>query len=317
MDFSFTTLIRGRLQKIIFYFRKLFKRFLVVRLLFVGTPVTEQLYMGISKEENLELLLDGALRKLTEFCKDNGISTTLFYNLTKKHNRLADYLRKNGFACMENFPNARLQISTHSLEEYINQLGPSTRKDIRRKMRKSASLVELKTEVATNLENIIDDIYKLYLNNFNESDLHFEILTPDFFKKIFYNMPGVIKCFLTKDGEKIVAFNLCLIKNKVCIDKFIGLDYSVAHRYKLYYTTFCHNIEWCIKNGVYFYEFGQGDYDAKIRLGAQLIPLFIYIKNSNPLLSLAMKSIIKLIEPKNFDPVLKNIKKYKKDVFSA
>lgn len=312
MDFSFTTLIRGPLQKVIIFLRKFFRRFLKVKLLFLGAPTTEYLYLGISQGEDLEELLDQALIKLKETCKNQGIKTIIAYNLTPQHKELAKYLGSKGFNRMENFPNARMEIAAASANEYINGLGKSTRKDIRRKLRKSSSLPELYTEAYDSIEGIIDDVYKLYLNNFNESDIHFENLTPQFFANLCRNMQGNIKCFITRDKEKMVAFNLCMVKGDFCIDKFLGLDYNVAYKYSLYYTTFFHNIDWCIKNGIRFYQPGQGDYDAKIRLGAALIPLYLYIKTSNPLLGLFLKIIIKIIEPKNFDPALKNLEKYKK-----
>lgn len=310
MDFSFTTLVHGPLQKVIYWVRKFFKRFLKIKLFFIGAPTTEYLYLGISKNENLGQLFDEILKKLNEFRRQQKINTLIAYNLTPEHKELADYFTKKGFTLMENFPNARIEINAHSANEYINGLGKSTRKDVRRKIRKSYSAATLHTELYDNMESNIADIYKLYLNNFNESDIHFEILTPKYFTNLCRNMPGLIKCFVTKENNRIVAFNLCMVKNNFCIDKFLGLDYEVAYKYNLYYTTFYHNIDWCIANGIRFYQPGQGDYDAKIRLGAKLTPLSIYIKTTNTVLNLFLKAIIKLIEPKNSDPALKNLKKY-------
>lgn len=311
MDFSMTTLIRGRLQKMIFLIRKVFKRFLMIRLIFVGSPTAEELYIGISKEEDEIKVISEAFNKLYEFSRLKKIKTILVYNLTKKDSELGKYLTDNGFMVMEDLPTTRLEIKAKNLEEYISNLGSSTRKDVRRKLRKSLELDNLKTEITDNIDNVIDEVYKLYMNNFNDSDIRFEILTPHFFLNICRNMPGVAKYFITRNERKIVTFNLCFIKGGTCIDKFIGFDYDFALKYHLYYTTFIHNIDWCIKNNIRFYQPGQSDYDAKIRLGASLILLFIYIKSFNPLLNLLMKPIIKLIEPKKFDPVLKNLKKYK------
>lgn len=120
-------------------------------------------------------------------------------------------------------------------------------------------------------------------------------------------MPTIAKVFLTRDKDKIVAFNLCLVKGDTCIDKFIGFDSDVYRAYHLYYTTFCHNIDWCIKNGIRYYQMGITDYAPKLRLGAQLIPLFIYLRCANPILNLFTRLIARLIQPKNFDPTLKKL----------
>lgn len=311
MDFSMTTIIRGPFQRVIFFIRKIFKRFLMMRLIFVGSPTAEELYIGVSKEEDETKVFSRAIDKLYEFSRAKKIRTILAYNLTNKHGELAKYLKDNGFSEMEDLPTTRLEIKEKNLEDYINNLGSSTRKDLRRKLRKSAEGIKLETEITDNIDNIFDEVYQLYMNNFNDSDIRFEILTTDFFKNICRNMPSIAKYFIIRNEGKIVAFNLCLIKGDTCIDKFIGLDYTIALKYHLYYTTFVNNITWCMKNGIRFYQPGQGDYDAKIRLGATLIPLFIYIKSFNPLLNILMKPIIKMIEPQKFDPALRNLKKYK------
>lgn len=311
MDFSLTTLIRGPAQRLIFAVRKLFKRFLMMRLIFVGSPTAEELYVGISEEENKPEILSGTFKKLYEFSRSKKINTIIIYNLNKKHSELSKYLLDKGFTVMEDLPTTRLEIKEKSLEEYIANLGSSTRKDVRRKLRKAAELTRLETEITDNIDNAIDEIYQLYMNNFNDSDIRFEILTPYFFLNVCRNMPQIAKYFITRCEGKIVAFNLCFTKGDTCIDKFIGFNYDFALKYHLYYTTFIHNIDWCIKNNIRFYQPGQGDYDAKIRMGASLLPLFIYIKSFNPVLNLLMKPIIKLIEPQKFDPALKNLTKYK------
>jgi len=306
MDFYFETLIQGPLHCII----KRLRSFLGMRVLFLGSPTSEEFYLGISKEENLTWVLDKALEELLKICKKNKISGITFYNLSEKNTTLGKYLSEKGFFKMESLPGTLLKINADSLEGYINSLSKNTRKDLRKKLKRSSSEVKLTTEIREDVSDISQDIYKLYLNNFNGSDVHFEVLTLDFFKNICRNMPGVAKYFITRDREKIVSFNLCLTKGDLCIDKFVGFEPAVSHKYHLYYTTFCHNIDWCIKNGFRFYQPGATDYHPKLRLGAKLIPLFIYAKALNPVLNSFLKLIAKFIEPKNLDDDLRDYRKF-------
>lgn len=309
VDFSFATIIQGPLQRLILKIQKHFTSFMRIKLLFVGFPTTEELYLGISRQEDLRSVLEGSLKEFYEIMKKEKISTILFYNLSGKHSALGEYLRQRGFARMENFPNTKITIRAASLEEYINMLSKNTRKDLRRKLKKSSRLAQLHTEVITDISPIRNRIYELYLNNLGDSDVSFETLTPDFFQKIPENMPGSVKFFITRDKEKIVAFNLCLVKGDTCIDKFIGFDQALARKYHLYYFTFCHNLDWCIKNGFRFYQMGITDYHPKLRLGAELIPLHIYFRRLNPITNLFGKLIARIIQPANFDPTLRKIKK--------
>jgi len=303
MNFSFTTLLPECLHRAVKFFDRLSK----LKVLFIGSPTTEGFSMGLSPDVNFEEILGQALEKLQEFSKTEKILGMAFYNLNAKYPKLTGYLKQNKFIKMESMPTTAISIKAGSLEEYIQNLGKNTRKDLKKKIRNSRELVQLKTQERSDVTDIIDDVYKLYLNNFNDADVRFETLTKKFFLDICKNMPGVAKYFITYDKEKIVAFNLCLIKNGTFIDKFIGFDYSVARVYFLYYTTFCHNMEWCIKNGLKVYQPGFSDYHPKIRLGAKLVTLDIYARAFNPVLDSIIRIMRPLIEPKNMDPIPKEI----------
>lgn len=301
MDFSFAMLMPQFLRNVIGLFERLLKK----KIIFLGTPTTEGFSMGISSEEGRELVLNKAIEELWTFSKNEKIAGIAFYNLSSKDLELSQYLKAKNFLKMEAMPTTAIDLKVASLEEYIRSLSKNTRKDLKKKLRRSQELARLKTELREDISGIIDDIDRLYAENFNRADVHFETLTRDFFLNICRNMPGVAKYFITYDNEKIVAFNLCLVKDSVLIDKFVGFDYSVALKYSLYYTTFCHNIDWCIKNGVRVYQPGFNGYHAKLRLGAKLVPLYIYAKAFNPFLDALIRLFKPLIEPKNMDPVPK------------
>ncbi len=305
MDFSFHILTDGLLQKLM---RKL-KNIFTMRILFFGTPTTEEFYLGVSAAEDLNSLLDGSLNTVFKLCKDEKIGAALFYNLSEKNDLLAGCLAKKYFFRLRSLPTTMIKIKAASLEDYIETLSPNMRKDLKRKLRKSGSAATLKTLVRDNIDGIDKEIYGLYLNNFDGSGIQFETLTREFFVNICRRMPGVAKYFITYDKDRIVAFNLCLIKGDTFIDKFIGFDSKVAHKYHLYFTTFCHNMDFCIKNGIRFYQPGTTDYHPKLRLGAELIPLDIWAKAFNPAVNILIKLATPLIEPINVDPSLKDIEK--------
>ncbi len=298
MNFSVEKLIRGPLHKLALILQRAFS----VKILFLGSVTAEEFYWGIDGSENPDETMNRALSGLSEFCAKEKIKGMAFYDLSEKNKRLGDYLKTRQFVEMESLPTTLLKIESDSLEGYMHSLSKNMRRDLKRKLRKSADLVELRTELREDIDDILPQIYKLYLNNFNDSDIHFEILTPEFFGNICRNMPGVAKFFITYDKDKIVAFNLCLVKGNLFIDKFIGFDQDVAHKYHLYFTTFCHNLEWCMKNRIQYYQPGTTDYHPKMRLGAKPVPLHIYTKAFNPLLQFLLKSTAKLIAPKNIDP---------------
>lgn len=307
-DFSFATIIQGPLQRFIVFAQRSWRRFLRAKIIFVGNPLTEKLRIGISNDDKISEIMKEVIRGLSSFAAKENVAAMLFYNLSRNQSGIAATLEQNGLLGMENFPNTIIEIKAKSLEDFIQGLGSSTRKDLRRKLRKSGSLASLKTEVLTDISIIENELYGLYACNFEGSDVHFETLTPGFFRSIQKNMPDNALFFITKADDKIVAFNLCLVKDNILVDKVIGMDKNVSHAYSLYYTTFCENIDWCINNGIRYYCLGITDYHPKLRLGAKLMPLYIYVKFFNPLLEFFGAPLVRFIQPKNFDPVLKGLK---------
>lgn len=299
-------------------FNRLFaclKKLLKLRMIFCGIPTAEEFYFGIDKNENIGETFKRASEYLLEFSKKQKICALVFNNFSNNHPELIKYLKSASFFKMETLPRTLIEIKGNSLEEFISLLSKNTRKDLKKKLKKTSGCAKIKTIIYEDPKDILTDIYNLYLNNLIAADLNFEKLTPEFFEKIAQNMPKETKYFITFKDSKIVAFNLLFVKDNRCIDKFIGFDKEESRNLHLYFYTFVHNIDWCIKNRVNFYEPGITDYYPKVRLGAKLIPLFIYAKAISPFLNFIMKKISPFIEPKNLDPSLKKILKEKKDCY--
>jgi len=308
VEFSFATIIQGPLQRLILGVQKRIKNFCKIRILFVGAPTTEHICLGISPEENIKEIIRAGLDKISEFAKKERLGTILFYNLREEDSDIAGLLRESGFIKIRNFPNTLITIEEKTLPDYLKRLSRNARKDLRRKIKKTDDLVEIKTETSANIEGLQEQVHQLYMNNFRESDIHFETLTRLFFERISENLPRETKFFLFWENDKLIAFNLCLIRGEYCIDKCIGFDKELAHKYHLYHYSFLHNLQWCIKNGIKYYQMGITDYHPKIRLGAQLTPLYNYLHLTNPLYNLFARFIAPLTSPVLYDPTLKKMK---------
>jgi predicted N-acyltransferase len=137
----------------------------------------------------------------------------------------------------------------------------------------------------------------------------FEVLPIEFFSNVLKNMPGNAKFFLWRIDGKLVAFLFALVSKEVFIDYYVGLDYSIAHKYHLYFVKFRDVMNWCIGQGIKRYDMGVTGYEPKRRLGFEFKPLYIYAKYRNPLIRPFFNMLCGLLKFENFDPVLKDIKK--------
>jgi predicted N-acyltransferase len=297
-DFYLDIISDGLIKKVTHSIRHLIPRFFVLKTLFCGSPFGENGILGIPQDvEDARILIDEIVQVMQRFSKENKISFNIFKDFLKEDTFFLDSLKHNGFFKVNSFPSVRMELNFNSLEEYFGSLSYSTRKDLRRKIKKAYSKKNIKIKVVDDIEEIIDDVYKLYLNTYHAGEVKFEFLTKDFFINVSKDLKPHAKYFLYYVNGKLSAFNLCFVYSDLMIDKFIGFDYEIAHRYSLYFVSWCFNIEWFLKNSIRFYQVGQTDYKPKLKLGGSLVPLYAYIKHNNFFFNFIIKLLAVLLKP--------------------
>lgn len=308
-DFNLDIAVEGFLSKLIMCVRALIPRFLIVKTLFCGSPFGEYGLIGISREEvNKGVLLDELRKGIEILSKEASIPLVMFKDFLKERTALLDGLLLNGFFKVNSFPTAVLELNCNSFEEYLKGLGQATRKGLRQKLKKAYTQADIKVEVVDNVENLAADIYRLYKNAYQGGSTKFELLTPEFFIRISHNLSRQAKFFLYYVNGSLAAFNLCLLYNNLFIDKFIGFDYDISRKHSLYFVSWCVNVEWCIKNCLHFYVSGQTDYSPKLRLGAKLVPLYVYIRHKNRVVNFLLRMLSIFMKPEDFDKDIKRNK---------
>ncbi len=170
------------------------------------------------------------------------------------------------------------------------QLSRATRKNLRRKFRAADDASPpLALEVWTDAEQIIDEIYPLYLAVAQTSAIRFEVFTREYFLEAGRCAPGKFRYFIWRQGHRAVAFSFCTIWNGTLYDNDIGLDYTVAYELNLYYVTFRDLLNWALANGLRRYASAPFSYDPKLRLRLQLQPVDVYVKHISPWLNPLIK----------------------------
>lgn len=300
-DFNLDIAVSGISQKLIQGIRKLIPGFFIVKTLFCGSPFGENGILGIRKGLKDKNTLIYELIKITGvICKKKHIPLIIFKDFLKDDLVILEPLKTQGFFRVESFPSVITELHFNSLDDYFRSLSYNTRKDLRRKIKNATSKGNIEVKVADSIEDIIDDIYRLYLNTYNAGSVKFEKLTKEFFINAARLMPGQTKFFLYYLGRRLAAFNLCFVYKDTLIDKFIGFDYDIAYKYNLYFFSWCYNIEWCLKNSLRYYQVGQTDYYPKLKLGGEIILLYAYIKHNNPIMNLILRLLAKFLKPADF-----------------
>ncbi len=306
-DFNLAIAVDGIGRKVVDCIGRVFPRFLIMKTLFCGSPFGENGILGIKSGFNDK---DTLILKLAEIldiiCKKDNIPFVILKDFLKNDLPILEKLKTKGFFEIESFPSVTTELNFKSMDDYFASLSYHTRKSIRRKIKKANSEAGIEVKITGSVEDIIEDVYRLYLNTYNAGQVKFEKLSKEFFISVADNMGPRCKFFLYFVNGKLGAFNLCFLHRNTLIDKFIGFDYDLSHKYNLYSYSWCYNIEWCLKNSVSHYQVGQTDYHPKLMLGGRLVPLYAFARHNNRILNSALQLVSKFMVPSHFDDNIKS-----------
>ena len=304
-DYRLDTTLTGPLRHVTSAIARLFPSLLCQRLLSLGSPVGEVCHLGF--DEGLDRpgqarLLDMLFSKVEKYARRNRISMLAAKDTTVTQDDLwAAVGAAHGLRRQPGLPTALLDIRFESLESYLATLSRATRKDLRRKLKASAAI---RVEWRENIDDIIDEVMRLYRETLAHAALTFEELTPEFFTGVLRDLRPRVRCATYWLDGRLVAFNLVLHDREVLLDKFLGMDYRFARRYNLYYLTWLTNIGYCIEHGLERYQSGQGLHREKLRLGSQLSANWLWYRHRNRVFDTLFAAFERLFRLDRHDPEL-------------
>ncbi len=303
-DYALDTTLDGPAKRMILAVRKLFRRFLVIRVFICGCPASEGV-IGIRESSDKEAMLGLLVDAMRILAKKERARIIAFRDFCPEQYGFLSSLGKKGFNKIESFPNTELKLGFRSFGEYFASLSRKSRADFSRKFRKASRKADIKIQVRDELGDLLDDAYKMYMRNIENSDATFEIITKDFLKSIPANMSGAAKFIILLVDGRFAGFHLCLVSKDYMAGEYLGLDYGIAFELHLYFILMKATIEWCIENGIGTFQAGALNYDPKRRFGFRFIPQYIYFRHTNRMMNFLFRFIVIPLKPERFDPVLK------------
>lgn len=280
--------LRARLEK--FPLRPLSRR-LRFATCFAGTTVTE--YAPLPADRLAESLLDDLLHEHGNtqsllICKDLPDASPL---LPEEDNafaaRFAEKAGQRGFIEVQGQALAYVPIDFSNLDEYLSRLSGARRKDLRRKMKTRVSVTVERLpfgDARFHDQVLLDEFYAMYLEVFAQSEIHFDLLSPEFFAALLQSrdISGVVLCY--RHQNELAGYNICLLHNNMLVDKYIGFKYPLARELNLYFISWLVNLEFALENGLSAYIAGWTDPEVKAGLGARFTFTRHLVWVRNPLL---------------------------------
>ncbi len=296
--------VRGKVRSIVGTIRKMFPRFLTMRVLMVGCGAGAG-DLGVWDKDDEPFVAKALQSSLQTYARQNKASLVVFKDFPAHYRSALEMLHSSGYARIPSMPMTRLSLRYKNWDEYFGTLSKATRKDLRRKFRKAERAPNIEMEVVTDVTPFIDEIYPLYLAVHERSALKFETLTKEYFRAIGQQIPERARFFIWRQNDKIVSFSFCLVCGDAIYDECIGLDYEVALDLHLYFYTLRDIISWALQQRFKYYYSNPLNYEPKLHLDCELVCLDLYVIHTNPLLNPIFRRLIKYLGPTRHDPVLR------------
>ena len=212
---------------------------------------------------------------------------------------VSDACRSAGFVLVDGQALAYVPIDFLSIEEFLAGRSEARRKNIRRKLRSRAALQvdAIPTGDAKFRDSgFLETMYALYLNVYQQSEVHFDLLTPSFFRAVLQDgtIEGIV--FTYRSGGQLIGYNICVCQNDRLIDKYVGFAYPAAREHNLYAVSWFRNLEYALERGFRQYVAGWTDPEVKRTLGARFTFTQHAVSVRNPLVRTLMKPFKRFFE---------------------
>ncbi len=296
--------VAGPTREAIDRVRRKFPRFLTLKTLMVGCSAGEG-HLGVCRPEDAAWVAEALHSCLGIFARAAGAPLVVLKDFPSRYRASLSSFSANGYTRVASMPMTRLSLHHRDFEEYLSSLGKATRKNLRRKFRETARSAPITCEVRNDVTTVIDEIYPLYLAVHERSKLHFEKLTPAYFCRLGRELPDRAHFFIWRQEGKAIAFSLCLVHDGTIYDDYLGLDYRVAFDLNLYFYTLRDIISWSLARGLHSYCSSPLNYDPKLHLGCELVPLDLYVMHIAGWINPIFRHALRFLQPTKHDPVLK------------
>jgi hypothetical protein len=289
--------------------RRLWPRFMVFRTLMLGCVAGPGQLDG---EEYAQASCAQRLaRALVERARFHKAGLIVLKEFSARYRQALQCVRQHGFTRLPSLPMASLNIEYSSFNEYMTRaLSRATRRNLRRKFKAAGRAAPIEMSVVSDVSPFVDEVYPLYVQVYERSNLHFEKLTPEYLCELGRRMPDKARFFIWRQNGRAIAFSICMVQGDMICDEYIGLDYSLALNLHLYHYTFRDILAWAIANGYKWYRSSGSNYDPKLHLKCRLEPLDLYVRHVSPAISAVLKLLVLWLEPTRNDRHLKRFPNY-------
>jgi hypothetical protein len=193
-----------------------------------------------------------------------------------------------GFRRLEGFPRALLKLAP----DYWSRVGSKRRSDLHRQQRAAKNIRRMRhsgfpVEYGAK-------IVELYHQTRSKASLKLLNHGVDYFLRTS-DASTYLLYFLDKE---LVGFHQLVSVEKTLYSQYVGMNYSIAKEYRLYFNMLIDCIDFGIEHAFDEIDFGITSYRYKLHLGCELQSTWNYFQLTNPLLKRYLPLLDSILSPK-------------------
>lgn len=307
MDLSLDIVLPDAIAPFVAWVGRMIPALRYQRTWFIGSPCSEEGTIGLMPDVTLTEVLPAlaaavevkaaAARAHMIVWKDMPTKATA---IMERHKSLSTFFK------VPSFPGTEINELPGSFEGYLSSLPSSHRYHLKKKLKKSRSLLALDCRLVQRPDAAaMAEIWALFMQTYERATTRFERLTPAFFDELAKADSTHFIMLRRKSDNVLVAFMLCYAEPGYATNKFIGIDYSLGTDVFLYFRLFEEFVVWAASQGATSLRSGQTGYRAKFDLGHEPAPLNNFAKNRNWVMNKISAAVAKSITWSTLDPDLK------------
>ena len=279
--------------------RRLYPRFLNFHVVECGSPTTlgyPVAFRADASAEQRREIWRALIGSMESFATERKADLLVVRDFQEEERAAAAPLVEQGFACVPNLENTVLRIRWGTFDEYLASLRAHYRRQVRLNLDR-AKRAGLRIERVRDFAPMASEMARLWrLTHLRSTAYQREVLGADYFENIAGLGDRTFATFLWL-GSRLVGFTLYLLDDTVLVPSYIGIDYAYNDEASLVFNAYYDWVRTGIDLGVPAMELGMTTYESKLRLGAVIEPLGIFIRYRRRWLTPAVAATYRWMTP--------------------
>lgn len=313
-------LLNPGLQGIARFVRRLIPRFLKVKVLFCGLPISIGKHTVCSNNDHtyaavIERVAD-EMDKIARQCGTGLLCAKEFAASDMQH---IERFRTCGYFRASSIPRVSLMVEWPDYRSYLSSLRAGYRRQTLANLRKlnleSACIGHVRDASAgSNLPRFtllpptpeLAILFSaLYQSVMQRAEQKLEVLNEDYFKRMFVELSGDLELIALKHGDRIIAAALVAEVRGTLHFLFAGLDYSCRDEFDAYFNLLHAIVALAIERKCSRIDMGQTSYRPKLRIGCEPEEMYLYLKAGKPIAHAVLRALRPVLFPRTRLPRLR------------